>query len=215
MTQEPNIEDWTSEQIEDYLNGLALLSQLFWGPTPELAQEVAAGEVEADLARPAAWLGNGVRKAVGSLLDGAAVHLGPAALFESLENEYVALFINTREGISAPLYQSCYESEDGLMMGPAAQRMAQRLAQEGLAPSGQGSQPPDHLAAELEYLFLVLERGAATDSAEALEQARAFAREELSPWLGSLAQRLQGESHHRFYPAAARLALAWLGPLMH
>ena len=188
---------------ESAVPALVWLAQVFWGPDPQqgraLIASVPALESLAEILGPdaagparelAAWL---------------AAHPDPAALCRELEPAHVALFIARPGGVAAPPYQSCYQDQ-GLLMGPPAREMALRLEDAGLALARAG-EPPDHLAAELEYLAHLL-----TDPAAA-EPARDFASRQMLPWVARLARRLAAEPGCPFYALAAALAVALLGAL--
>ncbi|NDV26000.1 molecular chaperone [Desulfovibrio sp. JC010] len=127
-----------------------------------------------------------------------------------LESEYVRLFINSREGIVAPLYESCYEPGSGKVMGKPHLAMRKLLAEAGLEPTGeQASEPMDHLCIELEYLYVQLANGWGGGDAEALRTARAFADEKLI-WVREFRDRISSAETMEFYPAAAELLIALL-----
>ena len=86
------------------------------------------------------------------------------ALFDFLEESYVRLFVNAQNGITAPLYHSCYQdtgqpdSQSGLM-GESAGFMRQFFKSKGLSLANSINEPPDHLSIELEYLYFLLQQG--------------------------------------------------------
>lgn len=182
---------------------LVWLAQIFWGPDPEQCRDLL-GALPA-LEGLAEALGPGQDAPARELAAWLAARPDPATLCRELEPAHVALFIARPGGVAAPPYQSCYQGP-GLLMGPPAREMARRLEEAGLALARAG-EPPDHLAAELEYLAHLLSDGRTV--AEGLD----FAAQELRPWLTDLAGRLAAETGCPFYALAARLALAIIGRL--
>ena len=191
-----------------YLNGLALLSQIFWGPTVELCRDMVGPGFSEELSGLARVLDQTGRLAVSGLADFLAGYHDAEELQDGLETEYVSLFISDRSGIKAPLYASFYESDDGLLMGGAALRMKQRLEASGLSTENLEGHPPDHLSVELEYLFLLMEKALAEDNPDLAEEARSFAQQELKSWVFEFANRLDSDPERPFFPTAARLALS-------
>jgi TorA-specific chaperone len=95
-------------------------------------------------------------------------------------------------------------------MGRPAAMMKERLTAAGLWLEGRSSEPPDHLAVELEYLYLLLESGFENSDQALIDGAREFAMQEMAPWVRVWAGRLANETEDRFYPAAAKLVEAIL-----
>lgn len=123
-----------------------------------------------------------------------------ASLFAYLEQGYVRLFINTRGGIAAPLYASCYEdAADPHLMGDAAVRMQKTLMDLGISVSDDIGEPPDHLSIELEVLYYLLTQAGGLDYRICIVKAADFATESMIPWVKSLYLRLADDVHCRFY----------------
>jgi TorA maturation chaperone TorD len=162
----PNVETLMTHDISRlnqsersvFLNGLALMSQIFWGPTRETCADMMHPQFLLELAELSQLLPGPGSEAAVSLADCLDKHNGPAELFTHLEESYVPLFVSHREGICAPLYQSCYESDEGLLMGRPATMMSRRLDAAGLSLEGRCGEPLDHLAVEVEYCVLLLEK---------------------------------------------------------
>ena len=190
------------------LNGLALMSQLYWGPTPELCQELVRVETAQELMELGDLLheesGQAARDLVGSL----QAIKDPVELYSALEPMFVGTFVSAPGGGVIPLYHSCYQNEEGLMMGEAARMMQMRLAEAGVDLEAITSEPPDHLAVELEYLFLLLEQAYTQDAPRLLNLARDFAAQELLPWLEEMQRRLPQADQCLLYPSATELLLA-------
>ena len=132
------------------------------------------------------------------------------SLFDFLETTYVRLFINSRGGISAPLYHSCYlesgqENAAPSIMGETAGLMKQRFGSKGLAIADTISEPPDHLSIEIEYLYFLLQNGWEQQHTEYLSEAVSFAETFMLPWVSRFCDRLSDEQDAPFYSQAAVL----------
>lgn len=190
------------------------LAAVFWGGDhghgvaalltriPDLGQSVCA-------AGPAA-------AAAHAELAACAADAAPLAQ-RDLEAAYVALFVAARTPVPAPLYQSCHE--EGRLMGAAALAMNRRLARAGLAVGAELSEPADHLCIELEYLYWLLDRAAASGAegseagsggSAALAEAASFAREVMLPWVERFAAKIEEAGGPAFFAASARLLVAVL-----
>lgn len=200
-----NLNNLHQEALEHLLNGLPLLSRAFWGPEKvwcEAMLRAASGDELAELGKL-----TGKREAAQTL----AIYLNKSTnskrLCETLEEVYVRLFISARGGIAASLHQSAYESEEGRLVGRSARMMASRLDALGLSLPGEGTIPEDHLAVEIEYLALLLEKGFGQEGEVYLETAKNFVEGELKPFILQFRDRLEAETECPFYAAAADLLL--------
>lgn len=190
------------------LNGLAMASHIFWGPNPSSCREMVKKDYIQDLMELASILGEENGASARAMASYLAEAEEPGELCRQLEESYVPLFVNNHGGAAAPPYHSCYEGEQGLLMGRPAEMMARRLEAAGIDLAELTSEPPDHLAVELEYLFLLLEAAFSQDDPRLLAEARSFAGQEMLPWLESFRQRLGRQSANLLYPSAADLVLA-------
>lgn len=198
-------------EFRSLLNGLALMSQIYWGPTPELCDDLARPSLVEEMTELSGVLGAESNQATQGLL-GCLRRSGSSGgdLHNVLESAYINIFVNGRGGAAAPIYQSCYDSPDGVLMGRPALMMQERLSQAGIDLTGKTSEPPDHLAVELEYLYLLLERAYLQDDPSLLGKAREFAATELLSWVEPLRSRIPGNEDYKFYAAATDLLLAML-----
>ena len=137
------------------------------------------------------------------------------SLFHHLNECYVRLFVNNKEGITTPLYQSCYEFENAPMMGESAVKMKNRFKSKGLSMENRVHEPPDHLAIELEYLFFLLQdsRAGQDDNPDKFvsNEAASFAAETMLPWVIVFNQRLKSVTDDcRFYALASGILVLLL-----
>jgi TorA-specific chaperone len=187
------------------LEGVALLSRFYWGPAAESSRDILQGIY----LRPFMALKPIVGYEPPGILDKLKTintsFSGEEEIFQCLEQTYVRLFINSRDGITAPLYASCYAAgsspgEDAPLMGPPAVLMKERFESKELSLGDHIHEPPDHLAIELEYLYFLLESGWSDDDAALKDEAVAFAGQIMLPWVVKFQERLAAvETECRFY----------------
>lgn len=140
-----------------------------------------------------------------------------AAFCDTIQTDYVRLFVNDRAGAAAPPYESLYPADEHgnapRMMGPPALAMQKRLADAGLERAVSSNDPADHLCIQLEYLYYQLSHGWNAADTSALSHAAAFTRNVMLPWVMRFRQTLAAADSHGFYTAAADLLLAVLGTI--
>ena len=197
-------------EFKRLLNGLALISQIYWGPTPELCAELTGPAVVEEVMQLSGVLGSSSESAAQNILAYLRRIENPGILHDTLESAYISLFVNHKGGVAAPLYQSFYEG-DGVLMGRPAIMMQQRLDQMGIDLAQKTGEPPDHLSVELEYLYLVLESAYMHDDPSLLSQAREFASTELLSWVELFRTRIPDhDDANRMYGAVTDLLLSIL-----
>ncbi|WP_031483236.1 TorD/DmsD family molecular chaperone [Maridesulfovibrio frigidus] len=134
-----------------------------------------------------------------------------------LETDYVNLFINNIRGITAPLYESCYEPGSARIMREPALAMRDKLEQYGLKPSGiLATEPPDHLCIELEYLFVLLIQAWGSNDSSAEIKALKFGQEMLL-WTKLFREKLGSSSStnsEKFYTLSADFLIGVLNKII-
>lgn len=198
----------SSERSAGLLSGLRFLCRLFWGPDPRLCREMVQGGFLSVFGPLRAVLPKQAAGAADTFVAFLKDRPEPDALCRELQITYARLFVSDREVLSAPIYQSCYLFDGAPLMGPPAIRMRERLASAGLTVTGEGNEPPDHLAVELEYLYFLLESSLATRDPESAVRAATFAESELSAWLPLFVEHLSRVPEAEPYNCAAALTLA-------
>jgi TorA-specific chaperone len=202
---------YDEKQWDALLTGVQRLCRIFWGPSEAFCRQM----LELSFLQPFEAIGSPAKTRwtadlsdLQNLLEGFS---DPASLFAYLEQGYVRLFVNAKDGIAAPLYASCYEDEtDPHLMGAAAVRMQKTLNDLGIRISDDVSEPPDHLSIELEVLYYLLNQAEGPDHRISITQAADFAAEFMIPWINTFYQRLVDEVHCRFYPLATAVLLGVL-----
>ena len=189
------------------LEGIQIMCRVFWGPDLEACNDMMRGNffqifetILTESEEKSSILLNNIK----SIINKFDTH---QSLYEHLNECYVRLFVNSREGIIAPLYESCYEFENAPMMGMAAEKMKNCYTSKGLSMESIVHEPPDHLAIELEYLFFLLQEGKKLIP----EEAGLFIAETMLPWIIVFNQRLKlVEEDCRFYSFASSLLVLFL-----
>lgn len=129
--------------------------------------------------------------------------------------EYCKLFYGPAKMLAAP-YESIYLG-GGVLMGESA-RLVSRRYQEARVQVWEGfKNMPDHVAAELEFLYYT-EMRAARAAAFGRQRAarvwerrhREFLRDHLSRWVRRFADRVGEARLSPFYGAASRLLAGWV-----
>jgi len=198
------------------LKGVAFLSQFYWGPAVDGSRDLLRGSY----LKPFEALKPIIHYEPPGIIDELkAINTSFTSkdeIFQYLEQAYVRLFINSRDGISAPLYASCYmpganPEDDSPLMGPPAVMIKERFESKGLSLGDHIHEPPDHLSIELEYLYFLLEKGWSTDDAALIDEAISFSAEIMLPWVLKFQQRLVAvETECRFYQLTTAILCAIL-----
>ena len=198
------------------LEAVALLSQFYWGPDAEGRREMSQGIY----LRPFEVLKPIVGYEPPGILDELkainAFFADEEKFFQYQEQAYVRLFINSRNGITAPLYASCYAAgrapgKNAPLMGTPAVLMKERFESKGLSLGDHIHEPPDHLSIELEYLYFLLERGWSDENAALKNEAVSFAGKIMLPWVIKFYERFVAvETECRFYQLTTAILCAIL-----
>ncbi|MGD9162931.1 MAG: molecular chaperone TorD family protein, partial [Desulfobacteraceae bacterium] len=187
------------------LEGIDALCCIFWGPDPDQCRTLLDGDFTAVFKNVEKELGKIIHESLSKFNAIIKEHDDPEDLFLALNEEYVRLFISNLNGITAPLFESCYEYENAPLMGPAAMRMKELLDSAGLDISDDFNEPPDHLCIELELLYYILEKAWKTKSKKnaRLKEVESLVSEVMLPWIETFYNRLDTEYPDCFYTLSA------------
>jgi TorA maturation chaperone TorD len=208
-----------------WANLYALLSACFAPPTLELLDAAREGALAETLVEAVAGLRVERAAFEGALhgfetLSRQPAPASPRGAMEALEVEHARLLVGPGLPV-APPYESVWvdrEDEDiaGPLWGDSTLAVRDAYRQAGLTARS-GHEPPDHLAAELEFMALLWQREAHLirgQDARAVEGAREhrahFLSDHLRCWAPLMAARVVEEAQHPLYRAAARLLQAVL-----
>ena len=174
----------------------------YYQPGPEFAEErlfealaAAAAEVDGELAATAQRLGQ------------AWADTDPTELLV----DYTRLFLGPVKALAQP-YASVWLSGENLVMQASTVSVKELYEEGGFEIDEAFQDLPDHIAVELEFLYLMnyreLERQSAGDSGQAEKYAalkRRFLDQHLGVWLGPFLQALHREAQTGFYELLAEL----------
>ena len=123
-------------------------------------------------------------------------------ILQDLESDFVRIFINTRAGVSAPLYHSCYIDDGKHLMQHPALEMLDRLQDAGLSRDNPG-EPADHLCIELEYLYLLLSLEMREQDSELTWETADFSGNFMLPWVLRFQAKIPGSGAGMFFSLSA------------
>jgi TorA maturation chaperone TorD len=185
-----------------------LLAACYYEPGAELAEErvfesiaAAAAIVDPDLIAPARRLADAFS----------------SASLEPLLVDYARLFLGPVKALAQPYGSVWLETDGGLMQGST--QAVTRLYAEGGFEIGEAFRDlPDHVAAELEFLYLLLFKraqarirgdSAAVSTVDALR--RRFLAGHLGAWVGPFSAAIKAGAETDFYRALAALTERFIG----
>ena len=136
-------------------------------------------------------------------LDGASCDAEPAPLPASSEDDLAADFaaIYLTHALRASPHESVWRDEDHLMLQEPTFAVRAFYSRHGVQAANWRQRPDDHLATELEFIALLLERGE-------LKEAARFLKTHLMTWLPAFAARVSQRAATPFYAALAGLTQA-------
>ena len=179
-----------------------LLAACYYEPGPEFAEEQvfdsmqdAAARVDPDLVAHARRLGE------------AFVAASP----EELLVDYTRLFLGPVQALARPYGSVWLEADKGLMQDSTMAVLA-LYAEGGFEIDDEFRELPDHVAAELEFLYLLIfreteaKRDGDADSANAMTALRQrFLAEHLGAWIGAFTRAVENGAQSTFYRELAEL----------
>ena len=128
---------------------------------------------------------------------------------EDLLVEYAKLFVGPFELLAAP-YGSVYLDEGAKIMGDSTMEVIKTYRAEGLALDENFMEPPDHITAELEFMYyLVFREVEALESSDMektayfLEAQKYFQSRFLGRWAQIFCDRIKKGTKNEFYSALA------------
>ncbi|MCL2874905.1 MAG: molecular chaperone TorD family protein [Betaproteobacteria bacterium] len=122
----------------------------------------------------------------------------PASSEDDLAADFAAIYLT--HALRASPYESVWRDEDHLMLQEPTFAVRAFYRRHGLQATDWRLRADDHLATELEFVSLLLERGE-------LKEAAHFLNSHLMTWLPSFASRVAQRAATPFYAALAGLTL--------
>jgi TorA-specific chaperone len=183
------------------------MGQTFWGPSIEGCSEMVKEDYLNRLNSLTSLLKTGADDDLQGIVSILKAFPDGDSLYQHLEEGYVRLFISAKGGITAPLYESCYEFEGAPLMGRAAAEMKERFKTKNLSVADTIQEPPDHLSIELEYLYFLLDKGWREEDDALVTEAAEFASDTMLPWVSELSEKLASEEKCQYYPIMAAIVV--------
>lgn len=118
---------------------------------------------------------------------------------ETIQTEYVRLFVNATPEVTCPPYASVYL--EGNLMGESTVKVAELYEKYGLFVNG--SELPDHIAVELEFLGLLL---ANLESKPELKEDFDLMLSHLSDWIIFFLERVEQNDKIGYYGQLAKVS---------
>ena len=128
---------------------------------------------------------------------------------EELLVEYARLFVGPNE-LLAPPYGSVYLEEGGKVMGESTARVMEFYKAEGLSMDEEFQNLPDHITAEMEFMYYLayheveaLEKNDREKAVYFLNRQEAFLRMFLDGWIVPFCAKIKEGTENGFYQALA------------
>ena len=157
-------------------------------------------------------LGRGAEQTIAEMEIFVSQYSGDAQkLLTDLQIEYTYLFINAVPSVPAPPYESVYSGR-GLLMGEPVSRVLHLYREAGLIISESYDALPDHIGAELEFMFYLVQQETKVrqtndrDTADTWREKQShFLSEHLLQWSSPFMARVTQNARMPFYRLLAEL----------
>jgi TorA maturation chaperone TorD len=179
-----------------------LLAACYYEPGPEFVEEKVFDSMRAAAAYIHPELVSGAKR------------LGEAFIAEDLETllvDYTRLFLGPTETIAKP-YGSVWLSDEKTLMQDSTMAVLGLYREGGFEIDNEFRDLPDHIAAELEFLYLLIfreneaHRESGADALQATAELRKrFLSEHLGAWVGSFTAAVSAGAECVFYRELAEL----------
>ncbi len=135
---------------------------------------------------------------------------------ESIRVDFAKLFVGPYKLLAAP-YGSVYLDTERKMMGDSTLDVRSRYRDAGLDTSKNFKDAPDHISAELEFMYYLIfkeiEAFADSDTETAMgfiQQQKSFLEDHLMAWVPELAENIIENAENPFYPNLAKATQSFL-----
>jgi TorA maturation chaperone TorD len=180
-----------------------LLAACYYQPGPEFAEE----RVFDSMQTAAAALDDGFATLARTLGD--AFETQP---LDELQIDYTRLFLNPAGPLAAPYESAWLAGKDPMLFDEVMQSVLDSYRAGGYEVDENFRDLPDHVAAELEFLYTLIFREARAAAsgdddqrAVAVESRRRFVGQHLGRWVGPFTEALRGGGETALYRALADL----------
>ena len=136
---------------------------------------------------------------------------------ELLKIDFSKLFVGPYN-LLAPPYGSVYLEGERKIMGDSTLDVISRFREAGLQTSESFKDAPDHISAELEFMYYLIFKELEAFSSSELQSAigyvqkqKAFLEDHLMVWMPEFAVSIKKHAEHPFYPNLAEVTETFLG----
>ena len=136
---------------------------------------------------------------------------------EELLIDYAQLFVGPQE-LKAPPYGSVYLDKERKVMGNSTIEVIEIYRESGLTMSNDFRELPDHIAAELEFMYFLIiketeaiEKSTADRALHFVEMQRLFTDKFLGQWVGRFCEKIKEGTDNAFYRALADCVSTFVG----
>lgn len=183
-----------------------LLSDCYFLPDPGLSEKLENLESNmADVCEPALEFVQNMRK-----------EFEAGAELEPLKVDFAKLFVGPYKLLAAP-YGSVYLEGERKMMGDSTLDVRNRYREAGLDTANNFKDAPDHITAELEFMYYLIFKeidafaNSDIDTAiDFIQKQRSFLEDHLMAWVPEFAKSIIESAESPFYPNLAKTTKAFL-----
>jgi TorA maturation chaperone TorD len=183
-----------------------MLSECFFLPDPGLSEKLE--NLEFNMAN--------VCRATAEFVQNMCKEFRADAELESLKVDFSKLFVGPYTLSAAP-YGSVYLESERKMMGNSTQDVRDRYREAGLDTAKTFKDAPDHISAELEFMYYLIfkeiEAFANSDIETAIgfiQRQKSFLEDHLLAWVPEFADSIIEDAENPFYPNLAKATTAFL-----
>ncbi len=188
------------------MKAFRLLSDCYFIPEPGLSEKLDnLAHSMADVCEAAA---ESIQKMV--------IQFKDSANLEQIRVDFAKLFVGPFTLLAAP-YGSVYLEGERKMMGDSTQDVKNRYREAGLSTAKNFKDAPDHISAELEFMYYLIfkeiEAFADSDTETAMgfiQKQKSFLEDHLMAWVPQFAKNIIENAENPFYPNLAKATETFL-----
>lgn len=182
------------------MKAFRVLSDCYLLPFPGLSEKLKRMEVYMEAI---------CQTAVG-YIENMRIEIETATSFEALKVDFSKLFIGPYTLFAAP-YGSVYLEDGRHVMGKSTLDVRKRYIEAGLDMARDFKAPPDHITAELEFMYYLmfkeieaLTRSEAEKAMDSIRKQQAFLKDHLMRWVPTFVGNIIEHAETRFYQYLAK-----------
>jgi TorA maturation chaperone TorD len=188
------------------MKSFRLLSDCYFIPEPGLSEKLE--KLESNMAN--------VCEAAARSIQNMRKELKTGDRLESIRVDYAKLFVGPFKLLAAP-YGSVYLDRERQMMGDSTLDVKSRYREAGLDTAKNFKDAPDHISAELEFMYFLIfkeiEAFADSDTETAMgfiQKQKSFLEDHLMAWVPHFAENIIQNAKNPFYPNLAKATQTFL-----